>query len=202
MNLVDRVMWPIAVNRNLICASAEINFRDAFKRIVEKKYSTRLTVIYTRVNAKNNESHFYKILLNILWQETSLSQIKCEKEGIDQLVEPLNLLEYLTKYKLERDNKSGLIILAIDRVHMLSSVKRNLLAEIFSKIHPNRIAIILIMPKVQWGFLAERESYDFELFLEKMDVVINNQEDLERFFTENEQGYSFNENDDLLSINW
>jgi hypothetical protein len=197
MNLTDRIMWPIAVNRNIICASAEINFRSSFKKFVNKN-SPGLTVIYSRVNAKNNESHYYTILLNILWEETTLNSMKWIKERDDQLVEPIKLLEYLTKYIRERDNKSGLIILAIDRIHMLTSIKRKLLADIFSENHANRIAVILILPKVQWDFLLERESFEFEPFLQKMDNLIKDQNDLERFYAEEQQWYSFDEDDNFL----
>lgn len=180
-----RAVKLIAEQRSFVVASSELGLRDFFKVSTEFPIEGMINLVYARVNARDAEKEGYTIHLNVLPEETSLKSLKCIKERPDNLVEPHHLAQELNEYLLKRDNKSGLLMLAIDRVHMLTNNKRNILASIFRH-YTLQFAVVLIIPLKQWEFFELRHAIDFTGFLGMTTYQLKTPDDILRFLIDHD----------------
>lgn len=194
MDIRIRSLWVMAAQRSLVCTTSELDFRKTCEKYVKEKDRSGITIVYTRVNGKNKEKKLYSIYLSILQYESSLKTFESVKKSKDQIVELQDLAEELENYLQKRDHKSGLLILAIERVHKLSGRQRNFLASFFGH-YNHSFCVMLILPNQEWDRLKVYEDHEFSPFIAEMDYTIKSEADLMNYFKESSQGYTFDSND-------
>lgn len=174
--LRGRALDTIAKNRSLVLSTYEIGFRDEFE-FRKSSDARQITLIYTRIDKASGGDDGFSIRVHIIPEYSSVTSMKGIVSNPGEPVEPHHLAEQLHKYLRDRVHNSGLLILAIDRVHLLSVLKRRVLVSLLHSID-QRFAVILLMPEQDWDMGSYRDQYQFDEFIKSIPIRIRYTEDM------------------------
>lgn len=177
----------------MFCASSEVDFRATFKECFNEK-ARAFPVVYARVNAATKFSDDFNIHLNILQYETTL-KLKCLGDRVDQTVDPYKLAKELEEHIRFRDNRVGISVLAIDRIHKLTPAQLNMLFMFFN--HGRfPFSTLFIIPEGEWNRV---NNFNFYKMVESMDTSFRSLIDIENFFKERSEGIVFDNNGNFVN---